>query len=86
LVTQRHNEVRDALGDLAALACKNVILEPVVHYGDVDSPALIADLGVRSVWLPQTEILFGICVTDSDAPSYVHCSVADVLATAGEEA
>ena len=31
LVTQCHNEVRDALGDIAALAFKEVIREPVVH-------------------------------------------------------
>ena len=52
LVTQRHNEVRDALGDLAALAYRDVIREPIVCEGD-DAPTLIADLGIRSVWLPQ---------------------------------
>ena len=52
LVTQRHNEVRDALGDLAALAYKDVICEPVVCEGDDGAPVLIADLGVRGVWLP----------------------------------
>ena len=30
LVTQRHNEVRDVLGDLAALAYRNVIGEPLM--------------------------------------------------------
>ena len=51
--TQRHNEVRDALGDIAALAFKEVIREPVVHEQTEGSPALIADLGVRGVWVPQ---------------------------------
>ena len=60
LVTQRHNEVRDALGDLAVLAYRDVIREPIVQEGDGDAPALIADLGIRGVWLPQIEALFDI--------------------------
>ena len=60
LVTQRHNEVRDALGDLAALAYKDVICEPIVREGSDTVPALIADLGIRGVWLPQIEALFDI--------------------------
>ena len=46
LVTQRHNEVRDALGDLAAMGYKDVIREPVVSDGDGTSPVLMADLGI----------------------------------------
>ena len=34
LVTQRHNKVQNALGDLAALAYKDVICEPVVCEGN----------------------------------------------------
>ena len=45
LVTQQHNELRDALGDLAALAYKKTLCEPVVHCGDASTPALIVDLG-----------------------------------------
>ena len=48
LVTQRHNEVRDALGDLAAIVYKDVVREPIVQEA-VDSsgrPALIADLSI----------------------------------------
>ena len=45
LVTQRHNEVGDALGDLAALAYNHVICEPIVCEGSDTVPALIADLG-----------------------------------------
>ena len=33
----------------------------------VDTPALIADLGVRGAWPPWTEILFDVHVTDVDA-------------------
>ena len=32
--------------------------------------ALVADLGVRGVWQPQTEVLFDIPVTDTDAVIY----------------
>ena len=45
LVTQRHNKVRNALGDLAALAYKEVLRGPVMRCGDASSPALIADWG-----------------------------------------
>ena len=31
LVIQRHNEVRDALGDLASLVYKDIICEPIVQ-------------------------------------------------------
>ena len=85
LITQRHNEVRDALGDLAALAYKEVVREPIVCEGSENSPALIADLGVRGVWIPQAEALFDVRVTDTDAASYVNRSVSAVLATAEEE-
>ena len=49
LVAQCHDEVRDALGDLAALAYKDVICELVVCEGDDGASTLIADLGVRGV-------------------------------------
>ena len=85
LVTQRHNEVRDALGDLAALGYREVVREPILCDGDNDSPALIADLGVRGVWIPQGEALFDVRVVDTDAASYVNRSVSAVLASAEEE-
>ena len=56
------NEVRDALGDLAALGYREVVREPIVCDGDNDSPALIADLRVRGVWIPQGEALFDVRV------------------------
>ena len=51
LVTQQHNEVRDVLGDLASIAFKDVIREPVVQEADNARgiPALIADLGIRGI-------------------------------------
>ena len=53
--------------------------------GSDDAPALIADLGIRGVWLPQIEALFDIRVTDADAPSCVSCSVVNVLTMAEEK-
>ena len=58
LVTQCHNEIRDVLGDLTAMGYKEVIKEPIVCDAGDDFPALIADLGVRGVWIPQAEALF----------------------------
>ena len=71
LITQQHNEVRDALGDLS----REVNLEE-------DIPALRADLGVWGVWLTQCEALFNIRVVDTDAQSYRNRSPEDVLRTA----
>ena len=87
LVTQRHNEVRDALGDIAAMAYREVTKEPIVREPDEarNLPALVADLGVRGVWQPQTEALFDIRVIDTDAQSHVQRSVDAVLASAERE-
>ena len=85
LVVRRHNEIHDALGDLACLAYKDVIGEPAVHDGDADDPGLITNLGVRGVWQPQGEALFDVRVVDTDAQSYISRSVADVLVNAEEK-
>ena len=82
LIIQRHNEVRDAIGDLAALVCGRVVSEPVVRDASENSEALIADLGVRGVWQPQTMALFDIRVIDTDARSYLSHSPGSVLASA----
>jgi hypothetical protein len=84
LIIQRHNEIRDAIGDLSALAWKEVVSEPVIREREdfTNTPALIADLGVRGVWAPQTMALFDIRVTDTDAPSYSTHSIQSVLSNA----
>ena len=84
LVSRRHNEIRDAVGDLASLAWGQVIREPVVQEADFHDgqEALVADLAVRGVWQPQAEALFDVRVTDTDTQSYLHCSPEDVLTTA----
>ena len=48
LVTLLHNEIRDAVGDLASVLWKDVKREPVVKEPDVEkgTPALIVDLSI----------------------------------------
>ena len=81
LIIRRHNEIRDCLGDMAALVWPQVIREPVVREGDPasDDPGLHLDLGIRDVWQPQVEVLFNIHVIDTDAPSYRRRSPVSIL-------
>ena len=81
LIIRRHNEIRDCLGDMAALVWPQVIRELVVQEGDPASndPGLRLDLGIRGVWQPQVEALFDIQVIDTDAPSYRRRSPISVL-------
>ena len=87
LVTQRHNEVRDAFGDLSSLAYGQVVREPVVReaHHSSDSPALVADLSVHGIWVPQSEALFDVRIIDTDARSYLNRSPLYVLSAAEEE-
>ena len=68
LVTQHHNEVRDALGDIAILAHDEVLRKPIVRESDDKNgiTALVADLEVRGVWQPQTMALLSIRVVDTE--------------------
>eukprot|EP00731_Ephydatia_muelleri_P037188 Em0412g4a len=70
--TFSHNEVRDTLGDLSSIVYKDIIREPVIQEACevADEPSLVADLGVRGVWQPQTQALFDVRVIDTDAPSH----------------
>ena len=87
LVTQRHNEVQDALGDLAAIVYKDVVREPIVQEADDANgrPALIADLSIRGVWQPQTAALLDVRVIDTNAQSYASHTVDAVLCSAEQE-
>ena len=72
-MTQCHNEVRDAIDDLATLAWGQVKREPVVCDATSDpsgSETLIADLRIRGMWQHQVDAIFDVCVVDTDAPSY----------------
>ena len=73
LVTQRHNEIHDAFGDLSSLAWNQVIREPVVKEANLpsESPTLVADLSVSGVWVPQSEALIYIRIIDTDTRSYL---------------
>ena len=86
LVTQRHNEVRYVIGDLASVIFKEVVKEPVMQEAnDAEGvPSLIADLSIRGVWQPQTVALFDVRVTDTDAPSYSERVVSAILLSAEE--
>ena len=79
---QRHNEVRDVTGQLAALAFPHVTREPVVKEsgsGAGEGGGLVCDLAVRGVWNPQTEALLDFCFVNTDAQSYASRSVTSVL-------
>jgi hypothetical protein len=84
LIIQRHNEVRDTIGDLANLVWGQVSREPIVQDADdsTGSSALVADLSIRGVWQPQTSALLDIRVVDTDAKSYVARPVQNVLLSA----
>ena len=84
LVSRRHNEVRDAFGDLVSLIWSPVTKEPIVRDSSDGADALIADLCVRGAWEPQTEALFDIRVVDTDAQSYC-ARTHDVLSIAEGE-
>ena len=88
LVGQQHNEVGDAIGDLASLAWAQVTKEPIVCESsstDPSSVTLIADLRIRGVWQPQVDVLFDVRVTDVDAPSYRNRSPQAELCSAEAE-
>lgn len=84
MVTLRHNEIRDAFGDLAGLVWRDIKREPIVRESSDSEgiPALVADLGVRGVWQHQAEALFDIRVTDTDAQSYLSRTIPSILASA----
>ena len=85
LIIQLHSEVRDAVGDLAALVWGCVVSEPVVRDASVGGEALIADLGARGVWEPQAMALYEIRVVDTDTKSYLFHSPVSVLASVEAE-
>ena len=81
LIVQRHNEIRNAIGDLAAMVWGQVRREPIVSDSTIEpvGETLVVDLSVRSVWLPQAEALFDVRVVDTDAQSYLSHTPKSVL-------
>ena len=61
LIIQRHNEIRDCIGDRAAQVWSQVIREPVVREADVSTgdDGLRLNLRIRGAWQLQVEALFG---------------------------
>ena len=87
LVCQRHNEVCNAVCDLASLAWGQVQKETVVCEKKLDDPSsvtLIADVRVCDVWQSQVSVLFDVRGVDTDAPSYQSHSPQAVLRIARE--
>ena len=84
LLILRHNEIRDAAGDLAYLVSKDVQRQPVIReYNPQDeTPALIADLFCRGVYVRQGGASFDNRVSDTDAISYQNRSPMSVLHSA----
>ena len=84
LLNLRHNEIRDAVGDLASLVWKDVQREPVIReYNPQDeTPALIADLFCPGVYVRQGGASFDNRVSDTDAISYQNRSPISVLHSA----
>ena len=87
LVIKRHNEVRDSLGEIMGKGYNNVVKEPIVREPDIsnDTPGLVADLAIRGLWQPQTEALLDVRVVDTDAKSYCHRPVDQVIHSAEKE-
>ena len=87
LVIQRHNEIRDCIGDIASQVWTHVIKEPVVREADVKNAdgGLRLDLGIRGVWQPQVEALFDVKVVDTDAPSHRTRSPEAILESGAKE-
>lgn len=85
LISRRHNEIRDVLGELMLSAWGNCCKEPVIVETSLTEPGLRGDLACRGVWERQRDALFDIRVVDTDAPSYLSRSVAAVLSSAEEE-
>ena len=84
LVVQRHNDVRDAIGDMASRIWNQEKKEAIVKEADGESQslALIAGLAVWDVWKYQVKALFDIQVMDSDAQFYLSHSPRDLLVNA----
>ena len=87
IVTQHHNEVRDAIGDLAALAWGQFQKESVVCDAASDtseSDTLVANIRIEGVWQDQVDVIFDVWVIDTDAPPYGSKSSQTVLQRAEE--
>jgi hypothetical protein len=79
LVNRRHNHVRDVFGDLSKEAFGNAMREPLVEAPLPGRDSIRADLKVEGVWAPMQAALFDVCVTHTDAASYLNRTPAAIL-------
>ena len=89
LVTRHHSEIRDAIANASSLVWNQIRIEPIVRDLEANtsdnSPALFADIGICSVWLPQVEELMDVRVVDTDSQSYLDHLPKEVLKSADSE-
>uniref|UniRef100_A0A1X7T975 Uncharacterized protein n=1 Tax=Amphimedon queenslandica TaxID=400682 RepID=A0A1X7T975_AMPQE len=74
LIIYRHNKIHDLLFSFSSLVWTQTVKQPIVKDSTSSNPpfdSLIADLGARGVWQPQTTTLFDIRIVDTDVPSYL---------------
>lgn len=69
------------------MAWRQVLKEPVITEANKSSgtPALVADLSVHGVWVPQSEGLFDMRIVTTDAQSYLDRTPLNVLSTPESE-
>ena len=84
LVVHHHNKVCNAIGDqhLASLVWGNVVCKHVVCDQSTSDSALVADLFVRGLGIPHSEVLFDICMMETDSLSYCDRTTLAVLSSA----
>ena len=72
---------------MSSLVWNQIRVEPIVREADSsdNSPALINDIDICGVWLPQVEVLMDVRVVDTDAQSYLDHSLREVLNSAESE-
>ena len=69
---------------MSLLVWNLIRIEPIVREADSSGnlPALIDDLGIHGIWLPQVVVLMDVRVVDTDAHSYLDHSPREVLNSA----
>ena len=85
-VSQRHNEVRDTVGDIIPLIYKEVGREPVDREADAIRGIfpLIANLAVKGVRQPQTEALLIFMSLTQKSSTMLCLSAVNALLSAAE--
>ena len=87
MIIQHHNELRNAIRDLASLIWRHVHCELIIQDSSTEHDAQVADLGIHGMGQlqPQAEALFDIHRIDTYAQSYQSHSPLTVLISAEAE-